>query len=124
MLRFIAGFLFILFLGLSHHTVFAQDFRGDPQNGNMIYDQKCARCHGDKGAGDGPEGQYLIVKPSDFHSPHTSAKMDADLFTTIKYGLIFSPMHGWGDRLHDQEISDVIAYIRFLAPFKAYAQAK
>ncbi len=30
------------------------------------YSQQCASCHGAKGKGDGPAGQYLKPKPSDF----------------------------------------------------------
>jgi hypothetical protein len=33
------------------------------------------------------------------------------LFLAIKQGVFFSPMHGWGGRLSDQEIRDVLSYI-------------
>lgn len=41
----------------------------------QIYSQQCASCHGDKGKGDGPAGQYLNPKPTDFA---TSLKGKAD----------------------------------------------
>ena len=99
----------------------AQDFQGDPTNGNRIYERNCVRCHGQNGDGSGEEGAYLIVRPADFHSPTSITKTNNELFVTIKYGIIYSPMHGWADRLTDQDIKDVIAYIRVLAPFKAIA---
>jgi mono/diheme cytochrome c family protein len=36
------------------------------QSAADTYSQQCASCHGDKGKGDGPAGQYLTPKPSDF----------------------------------------------------------
>ena len=46
-------------------------------------------------------------------------KTDAELMTTIAHGVIFSPMHGWQDRLSHHEMWDVLGYIRFLAAFLA-----
>ncbi len=122
--RSIILILFLLFPIVPIISVSAQEFPGDPKSGKTIYAKNCSRCHGANGDGDGEEGQYLVVKPANFHSTKTITKTNADLFTTIKYGLIFSPMHGWGDRLTDQEITDVVAYIRFLAPFRALADAQ
>ena len=116
--------LFFVLSVVSPFWVSAQEFPGDPKSGNAIYAQNCSRCHGPNGDGSGEEGQYLVVKPANFHSTRTITKTNSELFTTIKYGLIFSPMHGWGDRLTDQEIADVVAYIRFLAPFRALADAR
>ncbi len=36
------------------------------QDAATIYAQQCTSCHGAKGKGDGPAGQYLNPKPSDF----------------------------------------------------------
>ena len=108
---------------LAGSSVFAQDYQGNPKGGEALYQQHCLRCHGAKGDGNGPEGKYLIIPPADFHST-SNTKMDSELFIIIKFGLIFSPMHGWADRLTDEEILDVISYIRFLAPFKALTSVK
>jgi len=116
--------LIVFLLMVAPFTVYAQEFLGDPKSGNAIYAQNCLRCHGSNGDGNGEEGQFLVVKPANFHSTKSITKTNSELFTTIKYGLIFSPMHGWGDRLTDQQIADVVAYIRFLAPFRALADAR
>ncbi|WP_454062071.1 c-type cytochrome [Candidatus Nitrospira salsa] len=117
-------FMITKFLGIFMFltvSVYAQDFSEDPVNGRHIYERSCMRCHGQNGDGNGEEGAYLIVKPADFHSPESIMKTNSDLFSTIKYGVVYSPMHGWADRLTDQDIMDVIAYIRLLAPFQAVA---
>lgn len=90
---------------------------GDPQNGKQIYEQHCQRCHGPNLRGDGQESKYLVVPPADLQSMEVRAQSDTELFMKIKHGVIFSPMHGWGDRLGDQGIQDVLSYIRMIAPF-------
>ncbi len=40
-----------------------------------------------------------------------------ELLLAIKQGVLFSPMHGWKDRLSEQDMLDVLGYIRSLAPF-------
>jgi len=70
------------------------------------------------GDGKGPDSFTLIVPPADFHSPESTAKSERDLRAIIIWGLIFSPMHGWWDRLSAEEIREVITYIRQLAPYQ------
>jgi mono/diheme cytochrome c family protein len=36
------------------------------QDAAAIYAKQCVSCHGPKGKGDGPAGQYLNPKPTDF----------------------------------------------------------
>ena len=37
--------------------------------GKDLYDQNCASCHGDAGAGDGPAGASLDPKPRNYSAP-------------------------------------------------------
>ena len=96
---------------------FGQQMETDPQYGREIYETHCLQCHGMKGDGDGPDTQYLTVPPANFHSLQSRSKTDWELMTIITYGVIFSPMHGWANRLTEQEMWDVLSYIRMLAPF-------
>jgi len=100
----------------SNGWVMAQAMPGSPKVGEAIYKQHCLRCHGQLLDGNGPEGRYLITRPADFHSLESRLKTDWELLIEISHGALFSPMHGWRDRLTDQEMLDVLAYIRLMAP--------
>lgn len=101
--------------------VLGQELPGNPQNGKILYEKNCANCHGEKGAGDGPDTQFLMVQPANFHSLESRSKTDWELMNTITFGAAFSPMHGWSDRLTEDERWDVLRYIRLLAPFNPMA---
>jgi len=92
-----------------------QTNRGNPRDGQAIYEKNCLRCHGDKLDGNGPDGQYLIVKPANFQSVNSRAKTDWELLITIANGALFSPMHGYRGKLTDQQMLDVLSYIRSVA---------
>ncbi len=96
---------------------FSQEVPGNPQNGRILFEKHCANCHGEKGDGDGPDTQFLMVPPTNFHSLESRSKTDEELMTVITYGAVFSPMHGWATRLTETERWDVLRYIRLLAPF-------
>jgi mono/diheme cytochrome c family protein len=99
--------------------------KGDPKVGKAKYDVDCAGCHGKTGKGDGPAAAALTPKPQD----HTDGKVmnslsDQYLFDIIKKGGVAvkkAPIMPANEKkLSDQEIWDVIAYIRSLAnpPYK------
>jgi len=100
-------------------VVFAQGGRGNPKDGQVVYEQHCLRCHGSKMDGNGPDGQYLIVRPANLQSQGSRAKTDWELLVTITNGALFTPMHGFRGKLSDQQIQDVLSYIRANAPFDA-----
>ena len=99
--------------------VSAQGARGNPKDGQVLYEQHCLRCHGDKMDGNGPDAQYLIVRPADLQSQESRIKTDWELLVTITNGALFTPMHGFRGKLTDQQIFDVLSYIRAVAPFDA-----
>jgi hypothetical protein len=55
--------------------------------------------------------------PANFHSLKSRSKTDMELLLAIKQGVLFSPMHGWGDRISEQEMLDVRRSIHTLASF-------
>jgi cytochrome c oxidase cbb3-type subunit 3 len=89
---------------------------GDVAKGKQKYQEFCAACHGQSGKG----GAALPVKPRD----HTDAAYmdqltDQQIFTAIKQGgeaVGKSPlMPKWGGLLTDQQIEDLVAYVRSLS---------
>lgn len=94
----------------------AQELGGSPDSGEAIYKAQCLRCHGKYGDGKGPDAAALVVGPPDFHSALFRDKSDFELLVAISNGVLFSPMHSWRGRLTDEEMADVIHYIRALAP--------
>jgi mono/diheme cytochrome c family protein len=107
--------IFLVFVTSS--WVSAQGARGNPKDGQVLYQQHCLRCHGEKLDGNGPDGEYLIIRPANFLSQGSRAKTDWELLVTITNGALFTPMHGFRGKLSDQQILDVLSYIRSVAPF-------
>jgi mono/diheme cytochrome c family protein len=80
----------------------------------MLYEWHCVRCHGAGGWGDGTQANELRVAPANFHGPVVKMKSDEQLLTSIEFGLVLTPMHAWRGRLTEQEMQDVLAYVRLL----------
>ena len=111
----------IIVLGLvilSSSWLSAQDLGGNPDKGEAIYKEQCLRCHGRLGDGNGPDAADLIVRPTNFHTVRSREKSDFEFLIAISNGVLFSPMHSWRGRLSDEQMVDVIHYIRALAPLK------
>jgi high-affinity iron transporter len=71
--------------GVAGLEVFAQP--GDPKAAVEIYQQQCAKCHGDNGAGDGPEGAKVRPTPSDWTVGNGLKGMsDQEVFDSIAKG--------------------------------------
>jgi mono/diheme cytochrome c family protein len=92
----------------------------DAERGAARYQMFCASCHGPTGAGDGPAGQTLQPRPAHHNDgAYMNALSNEHLFKVIKEGgasVGKSPlMAPWGGALSDDQIRDVIAYIRTLA---------
>jgi mono/diheme cytochrome c family protein len=88
--------------------------------GKKLYLSYCTTCHGDTGKGDGMAGSSLPVKPADHTNGAVMNKLsDAFLINIISKGGSgagkSSFMPSWSGALTDQQIRDIVAYIRSLA---------
>ena len=97
----------------------------DAAAGKTLYLQNCSSCHGDTGAGDGPTGSVLPVKPRSFTGGDFQfdtdgdgkTGTDADLANVIKKGAMASggsPLMAPLPHLTDEQVADIIAFIRTL----------
>lgn len=77
----------------------------DPLAGAKTYNQRCATCHGTRGA-------PTMPGVPDFSRGQVLMKNDLALIETINVGKGMMP--AFQGRLSEQEILDVIAYIRTL----------
>jgi mono/diheme cytochrome c family protein len=86
----------------------------DLANAKKVYAEKCAKCHGDTGKGDGPKAKTLKKKPKDYTNKAEMAKLtDADLKKGMLEGK--KPMPSYKGKLDDKTIDDLIAYVRTFA---------
>jgi len=99
---------------------------GDADAGKATYMTNCQSCHGDTGKGDGPVGAVLQPTPRDLSKgdfkfdTDSDGKFgtDTDLRNVIENGGAAyggSPlMAPWGPTLSDDEVDNLIAFIRSL----------
>jgi len=83
-------------------------FAQDP--GADIYKLKCAMCHGADGTANTPAGK--VFKAASFSDPAIVKIPDADRMAIVKKGK--DKMPAFGDKLTDDQIKAVLAYIRTL----------
>lgn len=80
--------------------------------GAVIFLQRCAVCHGDRGRGDGPSSQSLGVRPADLMDRDILAQPDGRLFWKITVGR--GPMPNWDVILSEEDRWHVLNYLRAL----------
>jgi len=96
---FIAAFTLIL-----STLVFPADSGAD------VFKSKCASCHGASGAGDTAMGKSMKLR--DLGSAEVQSQSDADLTNVIAKGK--KPMPGYEGKLTNDQIQDLVKYIRTL----------
>lgn len=112
--KMLIGALFALILTSS--GALAETRLSATDMGQRIYQRNCLHCHGVKLDGKGPDAASLSVAPANLHTYLSRLKEDAEFEKTIKQGRRFLGMHNWEDTLTDEQVHDLIAYIRSAAP--------
>ena len=98
---------------------------GDAAKGKATFSMLCVSCHGETGKGDGPVGGMLQPPPRDFSVGDFKFDADGDGKTGTDEDLILviqkgggafggSPLMAPNPSLSDDDIANVIAYIRTL----------
>lgn len=89
----------------------------DPNQGKSYYYSYCIACHGWLMRGDGPSASELDPRPRTLtRGDYMQKKTNLELFTVIKGGgeavSLSSSMPNWGNVLQDQDIWNIVAFIR------------
>jgi mono/diheme cytochrome c family protein len=95
---------------------FAETPPGHPVRGQNLYQQHCLRCHGAKLDGNGPDAASLRVQPTNLHTYLMLARGAQELEAAIRQGRNLTPMHAWDAALTDEQVYDLVAYIRSAVP--------
>ncbi len=93
--------------------------QAESAEGNELYGSYCAPCHGPEGEGDGPNAEFLPVKPtSHADAAYMSARPDDSLFDAIYVGGYIMnrsqmmPSYGW--TLSREQIWSLVRHLRTL----------
>ncbi len=88
--------------------------------GRSLYAKYCISCHGESGKGDGPAGGALNPKPRDLTDRAYMAGVKDEYLAAIiqKGGPALGKsalMPAWGAMLKDDDVRDVVEFVRSLA---------
>ena len=81
-------------------------------SGRDLYTKYCSRCHKDDGTGGPVEIEGKKLKPDNLTSDKIAAFSDEKIAGYIKDGVPDEGMPAFRDRLTDDQIADVITYVR------------
>jgi mono/diheme cytochrome c family protein len=93
------------------------------KHGAELYTKlECAKCHGAKGWGDGPDAPTLVnnkhqpLPPYDFTITERfkCGVTNSDLYRTFMTGMDGSPMLSYADKLTPEQAWDLVHYVRTL----------
>ncbi|MDF2459075.1 MAG: hypothetical protein K0S79_1491 [Nitrospira sp.] len=100
----------ILSVILAGQPSFIHAGSADLAAGQRIYGELCKSCHGLDGKG--PGVMKFSPPAADLTSRQVQAKLDTGLYNSIHEGRANTAMGAWKHALSDQEIRDVVAYVR------------
>jgi cbb3-type cytochrome c oxidase subunit III len=99
---------------------------GDADKGKIIYQKRCIWCHGSEGDGQGAAADRLNPPPRSFEDGQYKIKTtqfedmvptDDDLMRMVRDGMPGTAMPSWKELLSEQDMWDVIAYIKVFAAY-------
>jgi plastocyanin len=78
------------------------------------YNARCLICHGEDGKGTTTLGTHMYPRAADLTAARTQGKSDGSLFWLVQNGLPHTGMPGWQGVLTDDQIWQVVTYVRQL----------
>jgi mono/diheme cytochrome c family protein len=110
---------------LGKHWIVARSAREHPvtepsggpssvDSGGMTFNGDCAFCHGQDGKSPTDVGQAMYPRVPSLASPEVQQWSDAELFWIIKNGNRYTGMGAFGKSLTDEQIWDLVRYVRSL----------
>ena len=92
--------------------------------GKKAYDVNCAACHGNMAQGAVKAGTIISIieeqrgkQPPDLTDDQWDhGSSDGEIYAVIKKGVPPTMMAGWDGRIPDNDIWNIVNYIRSLAP--------
>ena len=85
--------------------------------GRIVYETRCAPCHGIGGGGDGPAAAAIEPKPRNFRDPaFWNGRTREQLRLAVEQGEPGTLMAPFEGTLSPAEIDDVVAYLQTFRP--------
>jgi plastocyanin/mono/diheme cytochrome c family protein len=114
--------LFITDLGTTFLIPDQDKTRLNPQANNTdavntirrVYQSRCEVCHNPDGKGQSVTGSRIFPRAGDLTSARVQARSDGSLYWIIGNGLPHTGMPGWKDILNEDEIWQLVDYVRAL----------
>jgi mono/diheme cytochrome c family protein len=90
---------------------------GEAVDGNAVFAQYCASCHGDKGAADSPAALAMNPRPRNLTDKAWQASVDDEhIYKVIKSGGgavgLSATMPAWGGQLNEAQLRAMVAQVR------------
>ncbi|HEY0875664.1 MAG TPA: c-type cytochrome [Vicinamibacterales bacterium] len=83
--------------------------------GRAIFKQKCQRCHGPGGLGDGPDADPDAAEDMDLTNPKRAERNpDGVVFYKVSNGRSSPKMPAFKDEMNEQQIWMVVTYVQTL----------
>jgi mono/diheme cytochrome c family protein len=84
------------------------------EQGRVYYVQLCMPCHGSRGDGRGEWAYRVTPRPTNLTGHVTRARSDAQLLQLIGEPQPGTPMIGWKKQLSESQLSQLVAFVRYL----------